>query len=83
MSEAVISNIPRLYTAIAEWMACMVYISQCPKGLTGGEILSSVRCGAAATKPLVGRDRPAAPGVLDSLHGCCGRADVPVDPAVL
>lgn len=39
MSEAVIANIPRLYTAIAEWMACMVYISQCPKGLTGGDFI--------------------------------------------
>lgn len=35
MNDAVVSNIPRIYTAIAEWMACMVYISQCPGGLTG------------------------------------------------
>ena len=35
MKDTVISNIPRLYTALAEWLACAVYISQCPRRLNG------------------------------------------------
>lgn len=38
MSDTVISNIPRVYTALAEWLACAVYIGQCPRRLNGWKL---------------------------------------------
>lgn len=38
MSDTVISNIPRAYTALAEWLACAVYIGQCPRRLNGWKL---------------------------------------------
>lgn len=31
-------DIPRLYTAIAEWLACMVYIAQLPLRIRGWKL---------------------------------------------
>lgn len=35
MNQIVISDIPRIFTALAEWLACVVYLSQCPKRMKG------------------------------------------------
>lgn len=36
--QAVFPDIPRLYTALAEWLACLVYISQFPLRLRGWKL---------------------------------------------
>lgn len=38
MNGAALTNIPRLYTALAEWMACLVYIAPLRKRLPGGKL---------------------------------------------
>ena len=36
MKEELIPNIPRLYTALAEWLACVLYICKYSKRRSGG-----------------------------------------------
>lgn len=38
-------NIPRIYTALAEWLACMIYIGQYEKRLKGGRFWLAAVCG--------------------------------------
>ena len=39
MNTLLFPDIPRIYTAIAEWLACMVYISQLPLRLRGWRLV--------------------------------------------
>lgn len=40
----VIPDIPRIYTALAEWMACLIYISLLKKRLTGWKLITFSVC---------------------------------------
>lgn len=48
MKDTAISNIPRLYTALAEWLACAVYIGQCPRRLNGRRLCLAAGAALAA-----------------------------------
>ena len=48
MSQVYLSDIPRLFTALAEWCACVVFILNHPRRLSGPRLWGVLGFGLAA-----------------------------------
>ena len=72
MIDHLIPDIPRLYSAIAEWLACMIFILPFKKEIFKNKDRCDHGGDACCTERIHGRDRRCQIVFLDSLHdGSC------------
>ena len=75
MTEYYLPDIPRLYTALAEWMACLIFILPFKKRFfTGRNRLSCGRC-IWNTERISDFYRWGKTDFLDPLYDICGFSD--------
>ena len=75
--EEMLPNIPRVYTALAEWSACMLYILLYRRRIRGVRFWGTVGVGFLFMAAFLINNRSASAADVDDLYGGCGGDDVP------
>ena len=74
MTEYYLPDIPRLYTALAEWMACLIFILPFKKRFSPA-VIGCLVAGAFGTERISDFHRWGKIDFLDPLYDICGVSD--------